>query len=262
MNRYGTNPKLDKLADSDNWEDRARVAEQGYALDKLINDEDYRVRRVVAEKGYGLDKLVNDTAYEVRAAVARQGYGLDKLVNDKYCSIRIVVAKQGYGLDILIIDTDEYVRRAAYKYLTEHKYNSIFEWTKDNKIDIDINEWLHSSIWFKRREVAKFGYRLDILINDSDMLIREIAMDYLKNHNYLSIFDWAKDNNVNLDINEWLHSNEYIKRLEVVKAGYRLDVLINDRDMFIYNAVIEYLENHDYLSIADWAKDNDIDIPY
>lgn len=187
---------------------------------------------------------------------------LDKLVNSEEYKDRIKAAKQGYGLDVLIIDKDDFVRRAVYKYLAEHKYNSIFDWAKDNNVDLDIDEWLHSNIWFKRHEVVKFGYRLDILINDSDMLIREIAMDYLKNHNYLSIFDWAKDNNIDLDIDEWLHSNEYIKRLEVAKAGYRLDILINDRDMFIYNAVIEYLENHDYLSIADWAKDNDIDIPY
>lgn len=189
-------------------------------------------------------------------------FELDKLVNSEEYKDRIKAAKQGYGLDVLIIDKDDYVRRAAYKYLAEHKYNSIFDWAKDNNVDLDINEWLHSNIWFKRREVVKFGYRLDILINDSDMLIRELAMDYLKNHNYLSIFDWAKDNNIDLDIDEWLHSDDFIKRLEVAKAGYRLDVLINDRDMFIYNAVIEYLENHDYLSIYDWAKDNDIDIPY
>lgn len=41
MNKYGTDPKLDKLIDSNNWEDRANAAEQGYGLDKLINDEDF-----------------------------------------------------------------------------------------------------------------------------------------------------------------------------------------------------------------------------
>ena len=69
MKNYGTDPKLDRLVDSDNWEDRAKVAEQGYGLDKLINDEDYFVRRTVAKHGYGLDKLVLDENEDVRAAV-------------------------------------------------------------------------------------------------------------------------------------------------------------------------------------------------
>lgn len=163
MKEYGTDPKLDKLVDSDNWEDRARVAEQGYALDKLINDEDYFVRRAVAKYGYGLDKLIDDEDSDVRVAVARQGYGLDKLikdenwlvrvavarqrygldklVNDKESSVRIAVVWQGYRLDKLVNDENYEVRAAVNKYLTNHDL-TITEWCNQNNISPSIVQYL------------------------------------------------------------------------------------------------------------------------
>ena len=132
MKNYGTDPKLDRLVDSDNWEDRAKVAEQGYGLDKLINDEDYFVRRAVARHGYGLDKLINDKNSSVRIAVTWQRYGLDKLVKDEDYMVRKAVAWQGYGLDILVYDENYEVRAAVDKYLAEHGL-TIEEWCKQNK---------------------------------------------------------------------------------------------------------------------------------
>lgn len=260
MKNYGTDSKLDELVDSNNWEDRANAAKQGYGLDKLINDKDSDVRAAVAEQGYGLDKLVNDENYWVREAVARQRFGLDKLVNDKNWVVRKAVARQGYGLDKLINDEDYNVRQAVNKYLREHNYKTVFDWAKDNNIDIDINEWLNSDDWLKRYAVAKQGYRLDKLINDNNSDVHGAVYDYLNEHNYKSVFDWAKDNHVDIDLEEWLNSDDWIKKYEVARQGYKLDILVYDEHSGIRNAVNEYLKEHNYKSIFDWAKDNNITI--
>ena len=136
---YGTDPKKDKMVKSDDWEDRLKMAEEGYGLDILINDKRWVVREAVAEQGYGLDILINDKHWEVRAAVAEQGYGLDILVNDKDWRVRATVAEQGYGLDILINDKD----------------------------------------WYIRTVVAEQGYGLDILVNDEDLKVQEAVKKYI-----------------------------------------------------------------------------------
>ena len=237
MKKYGTDPKLDRLIDSDNWEDRTKAAEQGYGLDKLINDEDYHVRRVVAEKGYGLDKLVNDTAYEVRAVVARQGYGLDKLVNDKYCSIRIVVAKQGYGLEKLVYDENYYVREAVIDYLREHKYKSVIEWAKDNNVDIDLKDWLNSDNWCKRREVARQGYGLDILINDEDRFVCDAVDEYLAENN-LTLEEWCIQNNksplIVQNLKYFIHKIEGSSKIKVETSYDSIDAFFEDTSNKLY----------------------------
>ena len=128
---YGTDPKKDKMVNSDYWRDRLEMAEEGYGLDILINDEDWKVRRTVAEQGYGLGILVNDEDYDVRAAVAEQGYGLDVLINDEVYDVRAAVAEQGYGLDILINDKHWIVQEAVKNYLTSH--NLTLEQWKSNQ---------------------------------------------------------------------------------------------------------------------------------
>lgn len=44
MQKYGTNPELDKMVDSEDLEVRKKVAEQGYGWDILINDKEKEVR--------------------------------------------------------------------------------------------------------------------------------------------------------------------------------------------------------------------------
>ena len=326
MKKYGTDPKLDKLVDSNNWEDRIKAAEQDYGLDKLVNDENEYVRKEVVKHGYKLDKLINDKSWCVRAAVAKQGYRIDKLVNDEDEDVRKAVAEQGYGLDKLVYDENWYVRYLVKKYLEEHNYKSIFDWAKDNNVDLNINEWLNSNDFRKREPVAKAGYRLDKLVNDKNRDIRFAVYDYLKEHNYKSVFDWAKDNNIDIDIDEWLNSDNWAKRKQVAEQGYKLDILINDYNYNVRRAVAEqgygldkliydkdenvreavaeqgygldklvydeeyyvreavakqgyrldklindenkdvrklvdkYLKEHNYKSVFNWAKDNNIDI--
>ena len=107
---YGSDEKLDRLANDEYWHYREVAAKQGYGLDRLVNDENEFVRVEVAKKDYGLDRLINDKCWEVRLAVVCQGYGLDKLIDDK----------------------DIFVRKVVKKYLKENGYKDIKDWKKKN----------------------------------------------------------------------------------------------------------------------------------
>ena len=120
-------------------------------MDAYVNSSDWTDRAFAAGQGYALDILINDEEYDVRVVVADMGYGLDILINDKEWQVRAEVARQGYGLDILINDED-----------------------------LDVRE-----------EVARQGYGLNVLINDWYPDISKLVSDYLKEHNYKSIAEWA-----------------------------------------------------------------------
>ena len=85
---------LEAMLQSEDSEERAAVANLGYALDRLVYDENPYVRAAVAEAAGKLgrddllEKLLDDESYLVRTAVAEQGYGLDKLVNDRDEGVR------------------------------------------------------------------------------------------------------------------------------------------------------------------------------
>ena len=65
---YGAFKDTDALVDSENVEDRIRMAKWGYGLDKLKDDQDYRVRLEVAKSGYFAHQLIKDSHPEVRKA--------------------------------------------------------------------------------------------------------------------------------------------------------------------------------------------------
>ena len=216
---YGTTFKLDKLVDSDDWEDRLEAAKQGY----------------------GLDKLVCDKEEEVRKEVAKQGYGFKKLIDDKYREVRKVIAEQGYGLDKLICDKSDSVRDAVDDYLLDNKYESIFEWASKNvnkratSEKMDFKKWLNSDDWCKRWAVARGGYGLDKLILDENPNVRYGVLDYLV-ETYISLFNWAKEcpnrkvTTDKMDIDEWATSDNVYKRIYADWEGYGLDRLVKDKD--------------------------------
>lgn len=203
---YGTNPELDKQVDSDDWNVREAIAQQGYGLDKLINDSHNWVRAAVAEQGYGLDILIYDKSDYVRAAVARQGYCLDKLVNDKDYEVRKAVAKQGYSLNKLIND--------------EH--------------------------WFVRCVVAEQGYGLDKLFNDENTEVRIDVSYYLKDHDYESLADWAKANpdkvygNNNLEtsdtIKDFVYKIDDSNMLKIESSYESIDAFFDDKSKESYES--------------------------
>ena len=204
------------------------------------------------------------------------------LINSSNYEDRIKAAEQGYGLDILIADEDEDVYNVVINYLNNNHYESVFDWAKNNNISINIKSWAYSDNVNKRYEVARAGYHLDILYDDEDSDVRDAAQNYLKKHNYKSISDWMNDNNINTSIDTLLYSKYHRDRCKVAKQGYRLDILVNDddwqvraevakqgyrldilicdNDRNVYNAVLEYLNEHNYKSIFDWANDNGIEI--
>ncbi len=69
---YGAFKDTDALVDSENVEDRIRMAKWGYGLDKLKDDKDYRVRMEVARQGYYTHILINDPHPEVRKAALKR----------------------------------------------------------------------------------------------------------------------------------------------------------------------------------------------
>ena len=164
-------------------------------------------------------------------------YDVNDLVHHENYNVRYEAAAHGYSLDVLVNDENSWVHEEVSDYLKEHGYKSVFEWAKDNGIDIDINEWLHSDYAIKRKQVVKCGYRLDILVNDKSADVRYSVANYLKEHGYKSVFEWAKENGVNIDIDEWLYSDDNKKREEVVRHGYRLDILVNDESADVRMAV-------------------------
>lgn len=111
----------------------------------------------------------------------------------------------------------------------------------------DVNDLVHHENYNVRYEAAAHGYSLDVLVNDENSWVHEEVSDYLKEHGYKSVFEWAKDNgigigigigiDIDIDINEWLHSDYAIKRKQVVKCGYRLDILVNDKSADVRMAV-------------------------
>lgn len=66
---YGSFSDTDALVDSENVEDRIRMAKMGYGVDKLVHDPDPRVRVEVAKGGYFTQELLQDPSPEVRDAV-------------------------------------------------------------------------------------------------------------------------------------------------------------------------------------------------
>ena len=72
---YGAFKDTDALVDSENVEDRIRMAKWGYGLDKLKDDKDYRVRMEVARQGYYTHILIKDPHPEVRKAALKRKKG-------------------------------------------------------------------------------------------------------------------------------------------------------------------------------------------
>lgn len=63
---YGSIPKLDKLVDSDNVEDRLLAVKKHYALEVLCNDPSWRVRLAVCKLGWDLSNFINDPSKRVQ----------------------------------------------------------------------------------------------------------------------------------------------------------------------------------------------------
>ena len=80
---YGAFSDTDALVDSENVEDRIRMAKLGYGVDKLKNDPDPRVRLEVAKGEYYVQEFIHDPDPAVREAVKQVDPDLHKTFNNK-----------------------------------------------------------------------------------------------------------------------------------------------------------------------------------
>lgn len=113
--------------------------------------------------------------------------------------------------------------------------------------DPELDKLVNSDDYKERIEAAEKGYALDKLTNDSDEVVRNAAYYYLNEHKYRSVIDWAKDNNIEIDIDEWLNSDNCFKRCEVAKYGYGLDILINDENYHVREVIAKHYYKLDKL---------------
>ena len=255
MQKYGTNPELDKLVDSYYLDNRKKAARRGYGLDKLINDESSSVRIAVAEQGYGLNILINDEDWQVRKACVKSETGFVNNAWPEFCAnnwetlmhhedvvVRAAVAERGYGLDILITDEDNDVRAAV----AEQGYG--------------LDKLIKDEDWWVRIEIAKHGYGLDKLINDENYNVRaEVARQRYGLDKLINDEDWyvraaVARQGYGLDI--LINDEDRSVREAVARQGYGLDILINDESLHVREDVKQYLKEHNYKSINDWAKQN------
>ena len=76
-----------------------------------------------------------------------------------------------------------------------------------------------------------------VLLYDENWNVRKVARNYLKEHNYKTVIDWAKDNSVTIDLDWWLNSDDEEARIAAAKQGYGLDKLVNDKDWHVRKEV-------------------------
>lgn len=164
------NLNINKRLDSEDPIIRGSVAAMGMCLDQLINDPDPIVRILVAKRGYGLDKLVNDPHWAVRAAVADQEYGTAKLINDNNLLVRYHTNKAAINTWHKFIKS-EIELNFALKY--NNKFRSLVLKIRDGNCELD--KLINDRDWRIRLILAAKCYRLDILINDSNSFVKEIA---------------------------------------------------------------------------------------
>ena len=250
---YGTDPEKDKMVKSDDWEDRLKMAEEGYGLNVLIIDKDYEVRRAVAEQGYGLNIFINDEVWFVRTAVARQGYGLDVLINDEVWEVRAAVFyylkknnltlakwydQNNKEIDLRKLAFSPYpdVRIAAIESGYVYEENEIYiapdcEFTpygtdpkKDKMVRSDdwkdrFNLLINDGDWFIRRSIARKGYGSNIFINDKVRSVRKAVFYYLKKNN-LTLAEWCDQNNKEIDLKKLAFSPYPEVRIATIESGY------------------------------------------
>ena len=129
---YGSIPKLDKLVDSDNVEDRLLAVKKHYALEVLCNDPSWRVRLAVCKLGWDLSNFINDPSKRVQKQME-----IYKNRNHKLNNRRIMTYSENR-----IKHLEEYAKKhhlpvdGTYNYKGKiNHYDHILSYTKGKKIE-------------------------------------------------------------------------------------------------------------------------------
>lgn len=216
---YGTNTELDKMVDSDDWEDRESAARHSYGLDILINDEDQGVREEVAWQGYGLDILINDEGGLVRRSVATRGYGLDKLINDEYSLTREEVNNY---LEKHHLTLSQWIKQNPDKCVLEHNDNQLTEVTKDfiykindsNKLTVlsqyeSINEFFNSEI----DNDTKINTLVICAVDTKEPLFKVEKLNFNNQINYKFIVEITTDKGDDFIVRSIIQSQDQLNKL-------------------------------------------------
>ena len=164
------------------------------------------------------DKMVKSDDWEARLEMAKEGYGLDVLVNDINWVVRETVAKQGYGLNVLINDENYDVLKATLNYLRKNNL-TLAEWCNQNNKEIDLKKLAYSPYPEARIVAIKSGYV------------------YKENEIYIAPECKFTPYGTNPEKDKMVNSYYPKDRLKMAKEGYGLDILINDKNWVVREAV-------------------------
>ena len=129
---------------------------------------------------------------------------------------RLKMATEGYSLDVLINDKDYYVRKAVLNYLKDNNL-TLAEWCNQNNKEIDLKNLAYSPYPEARVAAIKSGY-----------VYKKIEM-YIHTAPDRKFIPYG----TNPEKDKMVESNYWGDRLEMVKEGYGLDVLINDENKWV-----------------------------
>lgn len=138
---YGSNDRLDELADNTNPDIRCAVTATGYGVDVAINDPDWRVRlEAVKKDGFAWYKLINDPNSQVREECMKQ------------CSL------QGINIDFIRKDNNMSRQNENFERLLKDVYGGISIQREPNgaysMIDISGGNKIETAVLHDAQDVA------------------------------------------------------------------------------------------------------------
>ena len=247
---------------------------RGYFFDILINDADPRIRYNIAEKGYGLDILINDPDSDVRKIVNMQtlntlaakfftvSYNNDIEGNWKYIEDLAIGGNGVVWIKIKELVNSEYKEDILMKASIRIKKKLIRE-------GLCLEELINDTDYRVRCAIAKTGYGIDQLIKDNSPNVRDAAIKIkmkniekavLENDDLKAAKDIIKQGYIEellrytslpfkrklikhkICLNEIANSRDGIAKKALAQAGYKLDILVDDKyyDVRISVAIKKY----------------------
>lgn len=192
--------------------DEEDIARYESALAVLIHDEYAEVRKAIAHYGYGLNELVTDDNADVVLEVMKHGVVNADLVHHADKRVRAEMARLGHGIETLIHDLDETVRHAAISFLLD-EINSQNQFTEVKRNEL-LNSVQDDKSWDVQMLLLKHGYRNEAFIQ------KVINSKHLQSIRVLI--------ELGIGLDELLTHPSPEVRSALAKAGYRLDILIDD----------------------------------
>ena len=169
----------------------------------------------------------------------------DKMVKSNNWENRLKIAKKGYGLNILVNDKQWKVRRAVLNYLKKNNL-TLAEWCNQNNKEIDLRKLAFSQYPEVRITAIDSGYvyKKDEIYITPDCKFMPYGIDpekdkMIKNNIWGDWGDRLEMVKEGYGLNVLINDEVYYVREAVAKQGYGLDILIEDKDWRVRAAVAE-----------------------